>query len=331
MCSLNPKTKSPKKISLTIKASIIGAIILAGLGGLIFPLLLKGGAHIWRKINESPSLVEQAKIIIKKSNGDKDILINNADIVWVDLLSKDNIKEFYVTYSIDEINFVDVFTTRNGFNENILHQTSEDGEIDAKHVTINNKTYFICIFRGGNHRFMDVELYEYDGIGKLKLVYETNKELPQGKLWIVNNKIFISGGINKYELKYDGKKFSCVPYRERLSRSIGSGTHFLVYNISDNKLKIAYDGKVIKFKKLNEGLDSYQSISPLKLNYNELIYIDDNLTNSSYAEIYTLSDMSFQDGLFTTLKPDKKGKTGISIRHDHNEGYTWYHIDVIIE
>ena len=227
-----------KKMSITIKAAIIGSII-AG----IFVVL---GVLLTYKLqtptaNSSPETNDREKakrIILNYFGYDRD-KIEIEKIIWFDFVSKGSNLEFYAVYRNDWRDFVDVFTLRQGFPENLYHRLGNGEGLDANHVTINNKTYFIATSNAGSGSYLTVTLYEYDGIGKPKIAYEDDA-LFQGKLFVFNNHVYLGGNNQRYELQYGKNSFKRVKYRQRLLYEYGSGSHILAYNIKKGEFQMPH-------------------------------------------------------------------------------------------
>ncbi|MCX6786892.1 MAG: hypothetical protein NTU85_03725, partial [Candidatus Kaiserbacteria bacterium] len=107
----------------------------------------------------------------------------------IKLLKKTN-SDFYAIYNNGRTTILDVFTTRPGQPENLYHEVYGGYEMNAFHATISNKTFFISTNRGGSGGHLSVLVYDYDGIGKMRLVHEI-KDVFQGWLSVAENRIFL--------------------------------------------------------------------------------------------------------------------------------------------
>ncbi len=312
-----------KRIPVTIRAAYIGGVFT--LVAVILAFIL----NLQIRPKNPRSLNEYAKGIIQSYFGYKNIKIDNEDIVWFDFASKGTKKEFYVTYFNGQKHVVDVFTTRQGFPESLFHRLGEPAyeQLGATHVTFNNKTYFICTLNEGMGLYLNLSIFEYDGVGKPRLVQKLPKEygLYKGKMFVVDNKVYINGDNKILELKYNNGNFFLEPYKNKLSHEPGSGSHVLSYNLINGGLQIIYDGEPIQFAELH---GNYFSTNPIRLNYDEQIFVDDNLINAPSQGIRLLVDegLSYYPGLFATIRPTKRGKTELAVSHD-----SWYNIEVVIK
>lgn len=282
---------------------------------------------------------EIARDIIKAFYGDDIGKVKLNKVVWFDLLSKGSNTDFYALYDINQTPFLDVFTTRSGQPENLYHEVYQGYGIDAFYATISNKTFFVSTNRGGSGGFLSASIYDYDGIGKLRLVHQIDG-MFQGWLFVVDNRIFLSGNTQKYELKYDGKTFSLEKYQQRLSCN-QNGSHVLAYHLMDGKFFITYAGKEITFKDTpppdTDPVESAktkvswkESIAPILIGLNELIILDDNMEEPGEIRLimHEKDNLAPRGGLFSSLLAKEVGTIHMSISYNYE---TWYEIEVVIK
>ena len=315
-----------KSKSVTIKAAVIAGLFT--IVAVIVGFLLSITPQILNSLKKPTSPDEQAKQIVFSYFNNKKIEINKLE--FCDFFGDGQKKEFYVVFSIAYIDNIAVFTLRNSTYENIFHRKSEGGEsLYGYHVTNNKKTFFIFTSNSGTGNFLVVNIYEYDGIGKLRLVHN-ERDIFGGQVYIANNRIYISGNNHRYELKRIGKDFKLIRYKERITHENGSGTHILSYALKNKKLLIMLDGEPIEFN-ANKENDNQESKNPITINDDEQIIVDDNIFDKPPQQIRLLTEgkvFSYNPGFFYTLKPKSKGKAYLHISHNYN---IWYDIDVIVK
>lgn len=315
-----------KSKSVTIRAAVITGLFT--IVAVIITFLLSITPQILNSLKKSTSPDEQAKQIVFSYFNNKKIEINKLE--FCDLFGDGQKKEFYVVFSNAYTDNVAVFTLRNNTYENIFYRKNKGGEsLDGYHITNNKKTIFIFTSNIGSGNFLDVNIYEYDGIGKLRLVHN-EREIFGGQVYIANNRIYITGNNHRYELKRIDKDFKLIRYKERITHENGSGTHVLSYASKNKKLLIMFDGKPIEFNASKEN-DYQESKSQITINDDEQIIIDDNIFDQPPQRIRLLTEgevFSYSHGFFYTLKPKSKGKAYLHISHNYD---IWYDIDVIVK
>jgi hypothetical protein len=277
-----------------------------------------------------------ARNIIQQYFHYKQVDIDISCFAWLDLSSSGKKTEFYAKYNNGERDAVDVFTLRQGAPENIFHYLSQAEDLKPAHFSVNDKTYFVFATKAGSGSFLSINIYSYDGISKLRLIDDVNEFLFQGDLWVIDNRVFISGANRKYELKMINSEFKLQPYLERLHFNTGSGSHILAYHIVKDKLEITYDDQRIEFAKLKDPNNNiiingrWMATNPIEIGIDEQIIIDDNITDCEGRAIRLLADgdvIDFKDGFYSTMVPNRKGKLGLMINDSYGD---WYEIDMII-
>ncbi len=253
--------------------------------------------------------------------------VKSPGIIWFDLASTGRDTEFAVLYSTESHEILDVFTTRQSGFENLFHRVRIDEELMPAFIVMDGHPYFICASRAGSGGFLDLELYTYDGIGKLSQVYHVG-QLFQGDFWITDSRLFIAGGNQRFELRKEDGSFILVPYDKNLALQLSTGTHVLSIVPLGDHLVINYDGGQISFA--SEEL-SYRSTVPIKVQLEELIVVDDNLVETGPQSIRVLVDgttFNFHRHFFYSIQPTRRGFSHIQISHNYGD---WYFIDVAIE
>jgi hypothetical protein len=273
-----------------------------------------------------------AREIIERYWGRANVKMDEAKIVWADLCRKGEFKEFYAYYIItsgeDDVPAVDVFTVRNGKPENLLHRVAagfSEG-LEATHANLGGRNFFICSTCAGSGGFLDLDIYAYNGSGKLSLVHQ-EKNLFKGSFFIADGALCLYGGNQRFVLTYSGKKFVKRPYTKRLSVGDTPGTHVLRVEMNKDKPLFYFDNSPISFLKENE--ERYRSVSPLPLEMSGQILIDDSLP--SPQEIRFLSggpEFSFIRGFFYGLKPERTGSARVLVSHNYGD---WYQIDFVVK
>jgi len=278
-------------------------------------------------VNGKPKPDEIARNIIKSQFGYEKVKFNEGKVVWFDLLSKGSNTDFYAIYNNGRTTILDVFTTRSGKPENLYHEVYGGYEMDAYHAVISNKTFFISTNRGGSGGHLSLSIYDYDGIGKMRLVHEI-KDMFQGWLSVMENRIFLTGNTQKYELKYDGRVFSLEKYQQRISCK-QNGSHVLAYHFKDGKFFVTYDGKEIKFQQTGKP-DVQHSAEPIVLGLDELIVLDDNMEEPQQVRLimHEIDKLVSIGGLFTSFIAKAVGTITMSFSYNYK---TWYEVEVAIK
>jgi len=250
------KLKPWKKIPITIRAAYVGglfvllAAVVSWLPSVIdrydrptvVSVLPTGG-----QVAVSP--VERARSIIEQYFDIPDEEIVDPNVVWFDLLGTGSSQEFYGKYRRGFTEYIVVFSVRKDESENLYFATSKGGcLLRGSHVAVDGKTYFLCTSNAGSGGYLDISVFDYDGIGKLHLIHK-EEGIFQGHMYVVDNRIYVAGNNKRYELKLSSGEFRLVQYAERLTAEVGSGCHVLSYHIKSDKLVIKYDGNVIEFRK----------------------------------------------------------------------------------
>jgi len=272
---------------------------------------------------------DMAKEIVKEHFQLNDDSISEFNAVWCDLISNGKSREFYATYYHNQFTkYLTVFTTRGNVSENLFHQNSKGGyDLQGAHVLINDITYFLCATRVGSGGFLNLYVFQYDGINKLERIH-TEASLFQGHLWVMNNRIFLDGGNHRYELTYTSDGFNLIDYDKRVQYLEHSASHVLAYHIDGNDFKITYDGEPIQFTMIE---DRYVNNEPITLSIDEQIIEDDNIIGVEPQGIRLLlrrGEFDYKQGFFCSLIPTGVGLKELSISFNYE---TWYHIKVLVE
>lgn len=287
--------------------------------------------HISNGTIEPVSLTntDMAKRIVLEYFQLNDDSISKFNAVWCDLASNGKSSEFYATYYHNQFTkYLTVFTTRGNVPENLFHRTSKGGySLRGEHALINDVTYFLCATRVGSGGYLDLYVFQYDGINKLERVH-TEASLFQGNLWVINNQIFLAGGNHRYELSYISDGFTLLDYDKRVQYLEDSASHVLAYHIDGIDFKITYDGKPIQFTLMG---DYYTNNEPITLAMGEQIIEDDNIIGVEPQQIRLLSkrgEFEYRPGFFFSLIPTSVGLKELNISFNYE---TWYHIKVLVE
>ncbi len=319
--------KSWKKTPITLRAAYITGFFT------LFAVLLAWTLN-WNsgKTIEQVSLTnntDMAKGIVQeyfKLNVDS---ISEFNTVWCDLTSSGKNSEFYATYYHNQFTkYLTVFTTRGNVPENLFHRNSKGGyDLQGAHVLINDVAYFLCATRVGSGGFLDLDVFQYDGVNKLEMIHK-EASLFQGHLWVMDNRIFLDGGNHRYELMYISDGFKLTNYDKRVQYLADSASHVLAYHIDGNDFKITYDGKPIQFTMIE---DHYVNNEPITLAIDEQIIEDDNVIGVEPQQIRLLSrrgEFEYKQGFFSSLIPTGVGLKELSISFNYE---TWYRIKVLVE
>lgn len=270
------------------------------------------------KVNET---LERETIvgIIENYYGTKFSLL---DYSYCDISNSGNKNEIVIKSSNDQNVFIDVFSNKHENYENIFHYKAEPDEIvDAYIHTFNNKNFFIYSTQAGSGGFLDIFIYSYDNISKLGLRFK-KIGLYQGAIFFIPDKVLLSGNNKKYELILKDSNFKMIPYKKKLLGSISDSSHILSFEKVGKILRVSLNGKQLKFTKEN---DNYISSSKINIRLNDQIYIDDNFienNSNSFKLLVNGSYFTFNDGLFYTIKPIRKGVGSVSAQLN----FSWYNI-----
>jgi hypothetical protein len=111
-----------------------------------------------------------------------------------------------------------------------------------------------------------------------------------------------------------------------------AGTHVLAFHFSQGAFSSTYDGRTVAFDRT--AADHFTSHTPIYINTNEQIFIDDNFGEEGDPQIRILIYCHeeglprIRPGLFCSLKPVQKGAMHVSV----NVGYgDWYDIWFSVE
>jgi len=313
---------------ITIRAAYIGGAFT--LLAVILAWLLGARSKHTCPVDTQLSSNEKAQRIVADyfDLGESPDVLHDFNAVWCDLLSSGQEKEFYATYNYGYTDYLTVFTTRSEMPENLFHRHSKGGyALHAAHVAINDGRYFLYSTKVGSGGYLDLYVFQYDGVGKLEMIHK-EESLFQGRVWVIDDRIFLDGGNHRYELALNSDGFGLIPYNERVAYIEGSANHVLAYHIEDSNFYISYDGIPIQFRKDE---DHYVSKEPIVLAVDEQIIEDDNIIGADPQQIRLLStagEFECKPGFFSTLVPRGVGPKQLSLSFNYE---TWYRIKVLVK
>lgn len=324
-----------KHMQITLKGAHIAGIytIVAAILGVLLTIFINS-ANTASQITVSNTAQNNKAVKIVQDYFNIQIEKTNIDnLNWFDFSGNGTNKEFYIKYYYNGKQYYDIFTLQGNIAENIFHRVIEycSESSDFIPLTIQGKSFLIFSTTAGSGNYLDLEIYQYDGIGKAKCVH-SEYGFYEGELLTKNNKILISGNCQKYELKYDGNEFKLVKYNERLQPEEGS--HVLTVNVTNDDVKVLYDNEPLEFPdKVKNGGDR-DFCTDITLKMGELIYVDEfNTDDSSGPRIFLPNNdiVKLDAGFYTTIEPLKPGKTEIEILNDEDVGvcYEIVNINVI--
>ena len=269
--------------------------------------------------------------VIQKHWGYSGIQLGRQNVTWLDLAGKGQNTEFYAYYVTEtprgDVPVVDVFTVQRGTPENLFHRIGlgfSEG-LRASHIELSGKTFFLCTTRSGSGGYLAVWIYEYDGIGKLALIYEDDQGLFQGSLLLTPGGILLRGNNQRFVLSYDGAKFVRTLYCRPLSPPKGPGTHILLIKAQGDKLLMYYDERLLSFTQA--GANRYVSASTLKIQKDEQVLFDENFDTPHMTRILADGQFEWTSGFYSGVKPSREGEMGLSISHDYQD---WYDINFTV-
>jgi len=270
------------------------------------------------------TLVEQAtKIVLDYFDFDS-ITILDPGVVRAALFDPNKLTEFYLCYRLNDIeSFLDVFTIKHGSPENIFHKSFRAVDILPGHFMFENRPYFVYGLAQGSGGFLDINIYEYDGLSKLKVVYDKLDAFFGGSFTANENGLFVSGGNSKYVLVKSNGKFHFKKTKHKLTYEIGSATHILSYDVINDSLNIFIDGEKINF--YQENSDSFTSVKEFNFKYFEQIIEDNNLPSGAEGHsiriLVSSDEFKFHRAFYLTLVPLVKGSVIIHISYEYNLNY----------
>ena len=313
-----------KKIPITIRAAYIGGafvIMSVVLAWLLPPLGNRLGSP-----KPSPTPEDRARRLIEEYYRTPGIHLDAKDVAWCDLTNTGRDGEFHAKYELGFTDYAVVFTTRNGTPECLLNENSKGAcALGLAHVTIVGKTYLLLTSTSGSGHFMTISIYDYDGIGKLRRVH-TEEDISGGHIYVVNNRIWVSGRGQRYELRLGPDGFSLVKYTDRLPFRISSGSHVLSAHLAGSQFTLRFDGDPIEFAQSG---DAHRTKADIILPMDEEIVFDDNMGDNGGGDIRLLigtNDWDYHDGFFDSYTPTSPGRKELSISYDGE----WYHLGVCV-
>jgi hypothetical protein len=311
-----------KKAPITIRAAVITSVVAVFCVVLAFALNLCGTALSPSGVGapglSSEALRNRGIAAIRAYFGYKNWPQDDVQVVWFDFASSGNLCEFYAKYNYDGNGVVDVFTTRQGDVENLLHRMSLSEELEAGHIQIDGKTFFLCSGKTGSGGYLTLQIYDYDGIGKPRIRYES-EDFFYGDWWTRDNRVFLTSSSRKFELRYKDGSFHLVRYTGRLSQT-AYGTHVLSFDVKDRFLTMSFDGEPLIFVKDSEG--RLVNAKPLWIRPDAQILIDDNFAEEDrQVRVMVGAEFRWHRGFFDSLTPTKCGAAEITVSDSYE---TWY-------
>jgi hypothetical protein len=310
--------KIQKSKSVTIKAAYIGGMfaIISVLIGVLLSFWLMDIKKPQKLERSKKELFTVAQQIIRNYYGYKKT--NIIDARNINLFLNSNDKELCITYSVDDKKYLDVFSPKMNNLEILLHQKflHDDYNLQSDYVVQDNKAFLIVSWASGNGCFLSVQIYNYDGISKLRLLYEKIAYFGGSSLKVTNNRIIISGNSGIFELLWDSEKFNLIPYKQNLSISTYQGSHVLKFWDKSDFFYVEYDNKIITFNNKNKAL------KPIIIKTDEIIYIDNSQVSKHFVNVLVMGDkLSFKQGSFFIIKPIKVGKSKIILQDNYKTSY----------
>lgn len=278
----------------------------------------------YNSISQRELVNKELMKVIDNYMGGKGIQIAPPGIVQVSFNTESNQAAIYAKVKSGGNEYILAFANKQHGYENIYFNKLEAGYFwQVKHVAIDKRLYLVCYYVTGSGAFLRLFIYSYDGIGKMKEVFNTG-EFFGGEVYVEDNKIYISGNDHKYKIAVHNGTFSLNEYKEKVKLPSDSGSHILSYIPQGKSLKVLFDGKEVKFQKKIE--KTYDSEETIEIKLDEQIIYDDNIVGYPPHYLRILIDyrmFDFKKGFFTTVKPIKTGVTSINLSANYRE---WYYI-----
>lgn len=303
------------EVTLTIKGALIGGIFV-----LVATLIPVVYTHYTSK-SASISNKELVKVIDNYIGGEG-IEVAPPGIVQTSFNPDGNKADFYAKVISGNNEYMLAFANEPNGYENIYYNKLKEGYWEVKHITINRRSYLVCYQTKGSAGVLYMSIYSYDGIGKMKEVFNKG-EISGGGVYVGDDKIYVSGDNHKYKIAFHNGKFSLDEYKERVKPLPDLGTHVLPHYPQGKLLKVLFDDKEVQFQKTRE--DAYDPKETIEIKLDEQILYDDNVPGYSPQHIRLLAEhpmFDFREGFFITVKPTKVGETSIHLNNNYREWYS---------
>lgn len=252
--------------------------------------------------------------------------IRMEDCKWLNLAGSGNQTEFYVSYSFKNSRYISVYSIRINEIQRLYYERESGDEVGITSAIYDGRPFIVVWNRGGSGGWLGFSIFGWDGVGPLQKEFTTPSEeydagFFKGELWIINDKVYITGSNQKYELIRENRKFRLQPYSTHPKYGdYGMGCHIFRIREVDNKLAFSFDGKDIPIEKINE--DKYISKQKIEVLLGESILIDDYIEGGRAVRIFAYqNEIEWRRGLFPTIVPIKSG----DINFEFNDSYgPWY-------
>lgn len=322
---IDDKARSDAKgsqITAANNASAFAFQVLAKLDWMLSAI----GSPAQMELEDLARLRDRATEIVCRYFGFDAIEVREGGIEWFDFASTGERTEFYALYRQGDRQFLDVFTTKRG-PELLYHARADTlGHLGADLVRTESSIVLVSSSKHGSGGYLDVELYTYDGIGKPKLVYE-ERNLFQGRLFLADNKIYLGGSGQRFEVRYDEGEFRRFPYAARPLFGRSTSIHVLSIDVTDDRLSVRYDGFPLPFVE-DPRTNTMVTTSLLDISPDEQIVIDDAGPPGSAIRVLVEGEhLGFDSAFFVSIKPESLGDSYISISHGYRK---WYRLNVKI-
>jgi len=327
-----------KRIPVTIKAAIIGAII-GGVFALFISLLpyIIGLIKEVQKDNTIPSVYKLLDYDEDDGNGFlkiKTLLNFNEDVGilksgYIDLVGDGNFEEYFIIFNdnseIFESNcYIALTSKRFGRFELLFYDKTYRLEpFDIIFFSRDNRPQIMISIVGGTDLCLMFSIYEYDRIHKLNLLYESDL-FERGSYYFINDKIYITSSSRHYIIEFDDR-YKVKKYNDEIPIDF-SPTKIISFS-NYNKLKIYLNEEEIKFNEINEN-DSFETKEYIELNKNDILLINSNIKRGKRISLNILisgdDPIEFIDGYYTKIIFKEEGVYSIALRCD----YIWYNLNV---
>lgn len=252
-------------------------------------------------------------------------------VQWLDLINSGEKKEFYCEYQADNKRYLSIYTLRDGNTRRLYHDTGFYAQII--HAAFDDKEYLIVYSIEGSGGFLGFDVLKWDGAGPLQVIFpEPEKKKDniffQGSIHVLDDRVYISGGTQKFELVLDNDKFKLQPYTYHPSYpELGNKCHIMRPVIKNDELTLLFDGEKIEFKHDSKSSE-YISKKPIQIYMGDTLLLDDNLPESRSLRFFSMSpNLEWKIGFFSSLYPTKPGSATAAV----NDSYgPWYKIEFSI-
>ena len=245
---------------------------------------------------------------------------------WFDLTGKGVKNEFWIEYETsNRTRAIALFSIANGSPQRLFYQ--QDFYTDGYVVRYDDRQYLVVTSTdGGMAGYLDISVYDWDGIGPLRQVFNTadpDESLFKGKVYIIDGHLYADGNNQRFYLARQNGVFSLNRYIRRPKYpEMGQANHILSFNLYSNQLQMTFDNIPISFEPV--AADKLKVKSPVQISKNDSIVIDDNLTES--REVRVLIDGNkavWRPGFFSSVVPHDNCEISVS------DNYAlWYEVKV---